>query len=75
MLTILKTDKQNLNSLDFKILEQIQNNQTGFFPSKKDEDGEEEDDEEEKKGEVEGEKDNDTNQKPENNDDTETERA
>ena len=61
MLTILKRDKQNLNSLDFKILEQIQNNQTGFFPSKKEEDGEEEDEEEEKKGEIE--KDNETNQK------------
>ena len=73
MLTILKTDKQNLNSLDFKILEQIQNNQTGFFPSKKEEDGEEEDEEEEKTGEIE--KDNETNQKQENNDDTETERV
>ena len=73
MFPILKTDKQNLNSLDFKILEQIQNNQTGFFPSKKEEDGEEEDEEEEKKGEIE--KDNETNQKQENNDDTETERA
>ena len=73
MLTILKTDKQNLNALDVKILEQIQNNQTGFFPSKKEEDGEEEDEEEEKKGEIE--KDNETNQKQENNDDTETERA
>ena len=35
MLTILKTDKQNLNSLDYQILDQILNNQTGFFPGDK----------------------------------------
>ena len=50
-LTILKTSKQDLNSLDYSILEQIQNNQTGFFPLEKKEEDEGEEGDDEGKGE------------------------
>ena len=70
MLTILKTDKQELNSLDFNILEQIQNNQTGFFPPEMNEDsdqaGKEDDDKEKENNDNDDEKEIEENLTDEN---------